>query len=136
MRGVGGAPRGLRTQQQSLHGRRPHEIRQPTAPTRRASSQRSTARKGSANATNVPPTNERQSTTNEKSSHPQPTHLQSNSKPTNLNGDDQGDHAIARTGRVTAGGNYTDPAPNNITCGETNNPGDEEKIWTDNNKDA
>ena len=78
MRGVGGAPRGLRTQQQSLHGRRPHEIRRTTAPTRRASSQRSTARKGSANATNVPPTNERQSTTNEKSSHPQPTHLQSN----------------------------------------------------------
>merc|ERR1711957_815135 len=27
-----------------------------------------------------------------------------NSKPTNLNGDDQGDHAIARTGKVTAGG--------------------------------
>ena len=98
MRGVGGAPRGLRTQQQSLHGRRPHEIRRTTAPTRRASSQRSTARKDSANATNVPPTNERQSTTNEKSSHPQPTHLQLNSKPTNLNGDDQGDHAIARTG--------------------------------------
>ena len=112
------------------------EIRRTTAPTRRASSQRSTARRDSANATIIPPTNERQSTTNEKSSHPQPTHLQSNSKPINLNGDDQGDHAIARTGRVTAGGNYTDPALNDITCGETNNPGDGEKIWTDNNKDA
>ena len=80
LRGVGGAPRGLRTHQPSLHGRRTNEFRRAikTAPTRRASSQRSNARKDSANVTNVPPTNERQSTTNEKSLHPQPTHLQSN----------------------------------------------------------
>ena len=80
LRGVGGAPRGLRTHQPSLHGRRTTEIRRAitTAPARRASSQRSTARKDSANATITPPTNERRSTTNEKSSHPQPTHLQSN----------------------------------------------------------
>ena len=89
MRGVGGAPRGLRTQQQSLHGRRPHEIRRTTAPARRASSQRSTARRDSANATIIPPTNERQSTTNKKSSHPHhPSTIKS--KPTNLKGDDQG----------------------------------------------
>merc|ERR1712194_571930 len=54
------------------------EIRRTTAPTRRASSQRSTALKHSANATILPPTNERRSTTNEKSSHPLPTHLQLN----------------------------------------------------------
>ena len=111
MRGVGGAPRGLRTQQPSLHGRRTHEIRRTitTAPTRRALSQRSTAYKGSANATNIPPTYERRATRNEKTMHPQPNHRQlnpsrrdenilptSNSKPTNLNGDYQGDHVKSR----------------------------------------
>ena len=148
MRGVGGAPRGLRTHQPSLHGRRTNEFRRAikTAPTRRASLQRSIARKGSANATIIPPTNARQATTNEKTTHPQPNHRQlnpsrrdenilptSNSKPTNLNGDDQGDHAIARTGRVTAGGKYR-PRTQRYTCGETNYPGDGEKIWMESNK--
>merc|ERR1712194_385278 len=50
----------------------------------------------------LPPTNERRSTINEQArTHNPPIYK---SKPTNLNGDDQGDHAIARTGRVTAGG--------------------------------
>ena len=125
LRGVGGAPRGLRTHQPSLHGRRTNEFRRAikTAPTRRASLQRSIARKGSANATIIPPTNARQATTNEITTHPQPNHRQlnpsrrdenilptSNSKPTNLNGDDQGDHAIARTGTVTREQVITGPA--------------------------
>ena len=122
LRGVGGAPRGLRTHQPSLHGRRPHEIRRPTAPTRRASLQRSTAHKDSANATNVLPTNERQFTTNEKSSHPPPTHLQSNPNQQILKAMIRGITPSHGRARPIEARYY--------------NPVDGEKIWTDNNKDA
>ena len=129
LRGVGGAPRGLRTHQPSLNGWRPHDIRRTTAPTRRASSQRSTARKGSANATNVPPTNERQSTTNKKSLHPQPTLLQSNPNQQILKAMIRGitpSHGQARpihveVSRVRA----------RLHRGMHDNPGDGENIWTD-----
>ena len=135
LRGVGGAPRGLRTHQPSLHGRRTTEIRRAitTAPARRASSQRSIAHRDSANATIIPPTNERQSTTNEKSLHPQPTHLQSNPNQQILKAMIRGitpSHGQARpmmeVSRVRA----------RLHRGMLKNPGDGEKIRTDNNKDT
>ena len=55
-------------------------------------------------------------------------HTPRKSKPANLKGDDQGDHAESRTGRVTAGGKV--PTPHS----ETKYPGKGEKIWTDGNK--
>ena len=133
LRGVGGAPRGLRTHQPSLHGRRPHEIRRTTAPTRRASSQRSTARRDSANATIIPPTNERQSTTNEKSSHPLPTHLQLNPNQLILKAMIRGitpSHGQAKTH------SGSQSLITRLHSGMLNTPGDREKIWTDSKTDA
>ena len=134
MRGVGGAPRGLRTHQPSLHGRRTNELRQTitTAPTRRASSQRSTARRDSANAMIIPPTNARRATTNKKA-RTHTTHLQLNPNQQILKAMIRGitpSHGQARptmeVSRLLA----------RLHRGMLNNPGDREKIWTDSNTDT
>ena len=70
LRGVGGAPRGLRTHQPSLHGRRTTEIRRAitTAPARRASA----PTRGSS----LPPTNDDPPQTKKARTHNPPIYNQ------------------------------------------------------------
>ena len=147
MQGVGGAPRGLRTQQPILHGepaaataaRQRHHLRNQAlnADSRLQQLQRAGKRQRDERSS------QQQTASHHKQRKLAPTTLSStnksietrrktfdptsNSKPANLKGDDQGDHAKSRAGRVTAGGKV--PTPHS----KTNYPGKGEKIWTDSN---
>ena len=122
LRGVGGAPRGLRTHQPSLHGRR--TIRDP--PNHSASTARIVAtldRTQGQRQRDDHPSHQRTTIHHKRKKLAPTTHPSTiKSKPTNLKGDDQGDHAESRSGKTHRG--------------KLNNPDDGEQIWTDNNKDA
>ena len=96
LRGVGGAPRGLRTHQPSLHGRRPHQ----DPPNHSASTARIVTtldRTQGQRQRDDHPSHQRTTIHHKRKKLAPTTHPSTiKSKPTNLKGDDQGDHAESK----------------------------------------